>query len=135
MFITILNKHHQFALAIFSICLVILLGLSTVNKTIHDGLFHSNFATDTNPVPSSCTGHHEGECGKGESNKHSEECDSLSCPVNVFANGFLALDYIPEVTTKTSAKGEIVLEHLISHHSEEEKKSHLVRGPPEEKQV
>ena len=125
-----MNKHHQFSLAIFSICLVILLGLSTVNQTIHDGLFHPNFATDTNPVPSGCTGHHEGECGKGESNKHSEECDSLSCPANVFANGVLAVDYTPEITTKTPVKDEIVLQYLISHHSEEEKRVTLSEVPP-----
>ena len=130
-----MNKHHQFNLAIFSTCLVILLGLSTVNKTIHDGLFHPNFATENDPFPSGCTGHHEGECGKGESNKDSEECNSLSCPANVFANGVIALDYTPEITTKTPVQCEIVLEHLISHHSKEEKKSNLVRGPPEEKQV
>lgn len=130
-----MNKHHQFLLAIFSICLVIALGLSTVNKTIHDGLFHPNFVTDNNPTPSGCTGHHEGECDHGQSNKHSEGCDSLSCPVNIFSNGVLALDFAPAQIAKPSIKGEFITEHLISHHSEKEKKSHLVRGPPEEKQV
>ena len=130
-----MNKHHQFLLAIFSICLVFVLGLSTVNKTIHNGLFHSDFLTENNPTSSGCTSHHEGECDKGESSKQTEECDSPSCPVNIFTNGLLALDYAPESIVKSSIDREIVTEFLISHHSEEEKKSHLVRGPPEKKQV
>ena len=129
-----LNKRLQFLLAISSTCLVLLLGLSTVNKTIHDGLFHPNFVTENNTIQSGCSGNHEGECKGNESSNHSQDCDA-SCPVNIFANGVLALDYIPEIITKTPVKCEVVSEYLIAQFSEEEKKSHLVRGPPEEMQV
>ena len=131
----ILNKLVQFSLALFSTCLVFLLGLSTVNKTIHNILFHSNSLTEISPHSSGCTGHHEGECGKGESTKHTEECDSISCPVNVFNNGLLALDYAPALSTEPSVDRDLISFLLISHHDEDKKRSHLVRGPPEKKQV
>ena len=130
---TILNKHHQFTLGIFSICLVILLSLSTVNRTIHDGLFHSNFATETGTIPDGCSGNHEGPCQSGESNSQSQGCDA-SCPVNVFENGILAFDFIPQITTKTYIQSEVVKSYLIAEFSEEEN-GNLVRGPPEEKKV
>ena len=104
-----LNKRLQFLLAIFSTCLVLLLGLSTVNKTIHDGLFHPNFVTENNTIQSGCSGNHEGECKGNESSNHSQDCDA-SCPVNLFANGFLGLDYIPQIITQTPVKREIVLQ-------------------------
>ena len=129
-----MNKHHQFTLAIFSICLVILLGLSTVNQTIHDSLFHPNFVTENQTTPYGCSANHQGECEGNQTSSHSQDCDA-SCPVNLFANGFLGLDYIPQIITQTPVKREIVLQYLISQFSEEEKKSHLVRGPPAEKQV
>ena len=130
-----MNKLVQFSLALFSICLVFLLGLSTVNKTVHNGLFHSNFLTENNPTSNGCTGHHEGECGKSESTKHTNECDPTSCPVNVFNNGLLVLDYAPTIISEPSI-GYNFLQYLInSHHNEIKKRSHLVRGPPEKKQV
>lgn len=128
-----MNKHHQFFLAIFSICLVIILGLSTVSKTIHDGLFHANFATEANTVPTGCSGNHEGACQSGESNSSSQNCDA-SCPVNIFDSGILAFDFIPQVTTKTHTQSEVVLRYIIKKYSEE-KNGNLVRGPPEENKV
>ena len=128
-----MNKHHQFFLAIFSICLVILLSLSTVNRTIHDGLFHSNFATETNTIPGGCSENHEGACQSSGSNSPSQDCDA-SCPVNVFDNGILAFDFIPHITTKTFIHSEVVLGYLIEEFREE-KNDNLVRGPPEEKKV
>ena len=128
-----MNKHHQFFLAIFSICLVIILGLSTVNRTIHDGLFHSNFVSETNTIPTGCSGNHQGECPSGESNSSSQDCDA-SCPVNVFENGVLAFDFIPQITTKTYIQSEVVLRYLIAEFSEE-KSGNLARGPPEDKRV
>jgi hypothetical protein len=126
----ILNKCIQFSLATFSIVLVFILGLSTVNKTIHDGLFHPNFLTEISPTASSCTSHHVGGCHTGESNNDTENCDSLSCPVNIFSNGVLALAYVPEVTLTSYVENEIISEFFISYTSEKKKKSHLVRGPP-----
>ena len=130
-----MNKLTQFTLALFSICLIFILGLSTVNKTIHNGLFHSNLLTENNPTPSGCTGYHEGECNKGESNKHTDECDSTSCPVNIFNNGLLALKSVPASIVKQAIEYKFITESIISHHVEEEKKSHYVRGPPEKKRV
>lgn len=128
-----LNKHHQFALAIFSICLVVVLDLSTVNKTIHDGLFHPNFS-GTNPIHSGCSGHNEGACNGAESNNNSKGCDA-SCPVNIFSSGVLALDYAPEILSSPHIRCVSISEPFTSHVCKKEKKSHLVRGPPEEKQV
>lgn len=132
---TVVNKHHQFLLASLSICLVFSLSLSTVSKTIHDGLFHPDLVTDNNPTNSGCTGPHEGACDGGESSKHTEDCESLSCPVNVFSHGALALDYVPVLNSIPATRSKSLSENLISYHYEEEKKSHLVRGPPKEKQV
>ena len=129
-----MNKIHQFTLSIFSICLVILLGLSTVNKTIHDRLFHPNLVTENNTNSSQCSGNHEGACNSNETKSHSQGCDA-SCPVNIFSNGVLALDYISEIPIHISAICRVVSEHPISHFIKEEKKSHLVRGPPMVKQV
>jgi hypothetical protein len=131
----VLNKYLQFLLATFSIALVFILGLSTVNKTIHDGLFHPNFLTESSPTPSGCTSHHDGGCQTGESNNDTENCDSLSCPVTIFSNGVLALAYAPEVTLTSYVENEIISELFISYTSEKKKKSHLVRGPPAKKQV
>ena len=126
-----MNKDHQFFLAIFSICLVILLGISTVNTTIHDGLFHSNFTTETNTIPDGCSGNHEGACQSGESNSPSQDCNA-SCPVNVFESGILAFDFIPQIITKTYIQSEVVLNYLVAEFSEI-KNGNLARGPPEEK--
>lgn len=129
-----MNKHHQFYLAIFSICLVFLLGLSTVNRTIHDGLFHPNFITENNTISPGCSVSHEGDCTDNKSNSHTQECDA-SCPVNIFSNGVLALDQVSEILAKTSIKSEIVSEYLISQFSAGEKKTYFARGPPEENKV
>ena len=112
-----------------------MLGLSTVSKTLHNVLFHPNSLTEISPLSSGCTGHHEGECGKGESTKHTEECDSNSCPVNVFNNGLLVLDYASALFAKPSVESDLISFLLISHHDEDKKRSHLVRGPPEKEQV
>lgn len=129
------NKLIQFSLALFSISLIFILGLSTVNKTIHNGLFHSDFLTGNNPTSSGCTGHHEGECDKSESTKHSKECDPTSCPVNIFNNGLLVLNYAPTTIAEPSIEYNFIHYLLISHHDAVKKRSHLVRGPPEKKQV
>ena len=129
-----MNRSHQFTLSIFSICLIILLSLSTVNKTIHDGLFHQNLVTENNTNSSKCSGNHEGVCNSNETNSHSQSCDA-SCPVNIFSNGVLTLDYIPEIRIHTPAQRGVVTDHSISHFIKEVKKSHLVRGPPIGKQV
>ena len=129
-----LNKYLQFLLATFSIALVFILGLSTVNKTIHDSLFHPNFVTENHTTPSGCSANHQGECEGNQTSSHSQDCDA-SCPVNLFANGVLGLDYIPQIITQTPVKREIISEFFISYTSEEKKKSHLVRGPPAKKQV
>tara|TARA_B100001093_G_scaffold147540_1_gene140262 strand:+ start:1065 stop:1457 length:393 start_codon:yes stop_codon:yes gene_type:complete len=130
-----LNKSTQLSLALLSASLIFILGLSTVNKTIHNGLFHSDFLTENNPASSGCTGHHEGECDKGESTKHTKECDSTSCPVNVFNSGLLALKSVPALTFEQAIEYNFIEYLLISHHDEVKKRSHLVRGPPEKKQV
>lgn len=130
-----MKKIHQFSLALFSICLVFVLGLSTVNKTIHDGLFHPNFLTENYPTPSGCTGHHDGACQTEESSQDTEGCDSPSCPVNIFSNGVLALAFVPEISLTSLIEDGITFQNCISHYSEEEKKSHHVRGPPAKKQV
>ena len=51
-----------------------------------------------------------------------------SCPVNVFANGILALDYIPEITPQILSNSEVASEYLITNLIEDEKNSNLVRG-------
>ena len=129
-----MNKYLQFLLATFSIALVFILGLSTVNKTIHDSLFHPNFVTENHTTPSGCSANHQGECEGNQTSSHSQDCDA-SCPVNLFANGVLALAYAPEVTLTSYVENEIISEFFISYTSEEKKKSHLVRGPPAKKQV
>ena len=121
-------------MSLFSICLVILLSLSSVNKTIHDGLFHSNFVTENDTNSSQCSGNHEGACNGNKTTSHSESCDA-SCPVNIFSNGVLALDHSPEIRIHTSANLGVVTDNSISYFIKEEKKSHLVRGPPIGKQV
>ena len=137
------NKHHQFVIALFSICLVFVLGLSTANKTIHDSLFHADTLSHHETIDSGCSGHHEGECDEGESknhtegesHNHSETCESLSCPVNLFSQGTLTLEHVSAINPIPAERCENISECYISHHTEEEKKSHLVRGPPEKKQV
>lgn len=140
----IVNKHQQFVVAIFSICLVFVLSLSTVSKTIHDSLFHADtLLSHHETLDSGCSGHHEGECDEGESknqtegesHNHSETCESLSCPVNLFSQGVITLEYSPVINATPVERCGNISEYFISHHTEEEKKSHLVRGPPEKKQV
>ena len=129
-----MNRHLQFALAITSICLVFLLGLSAVNQSIHDGLFHSNFATENNTIPIGCSGNHDGACKSNQTNGQSKNCDA-SCPVNVFSNGVLDFDYIAEITTKTFIQIEVVSRYLALAYISEKENANLVRGPPIEKKA
>ena len=78
---------------------------------------------------SGCSGSHEGGCKTNRTESNPQNCDA-SCPVNVFANGILALDYIPEITPQIFSNSEVALKYLISHFREDEKNSNLVRGPP-----
>ena len=122
-------KNHQFIFSIFSICLVFILGLSSVNKTIHNRIFHPNFSTEYNTASSGCSGSHEGGCKTSGTQSNPQNCDA-SCPVNVFANGILALDYIPEITPQILSNSEVAIKYLITNLIEDEKNSNLVRGPP-----
>ena len=129
-----MKNFSQFTLAIFSICLILLLGISTVSKTIHDRLFHFDSSSTSNshlgcPNHQGCSSDHN-ETSRGEDhNQHSNGCDS-SCPVNIFSSGILFLEYIEKNSTRSSFQSESISFILTSLTCLSEKKSHPVRGPP-----
>ena len=83
---------------------------------------------------SGCSGSHDGGCKTNRTQSNSQNCDA-SCPVNVFANGILTLDYIPEITPQILSNSEVAFKCLIAHFSEDEKNSNLVRGPPNKSRI
>ena len=126
---TILNKRYQFTLAIFSICLVLILSLSSASKTIHDGIFHFGNSYDSSQSHSGCSANHEGECKEAGSHSHSQGCDE-SCPVNIFASGILSLDIQTEIIAEKTLSHEVVINYYLEQQSFKKQKDNLVRGPP-----
>ena len=107
---------------------MLILGLSTVNKTIHNGLFHPN-PTHVDSFPAGCSGSHEGECGKSGSSSHKNDCDA-SCPVKIYSSGILSLDYFPNYFNTPFSKSDNNEYNIYSFISVDEERGYPVRGPP-----
>ena len=90
---------------IYAIGLILLLCLSTAHKGLHDFVFHwdTSLSLSTHSTESHCTGHasssqnacsHESSSG---TENHSDGCDSLLCPVSIFAQGLETFDASSDV--------------------------------------
>ena len=128
-------RYQQIPLAIFSISLILLLGLANVNKTIHDGLFHYESSSNSSshqgcPSHQGCSSN-ENDTSRGEDPyQDTNGCDS-SCPVNIFSSGVLSLEYFEDLLTISSSLTKGINVFVISHICDNIKKSNLVRGPPQ----
>ena len=123
-----MKKYYQFALAIFSICLVFILGLSTVSKTIHNGLFHPEFSSNSSSHKG-CSNHDSGPCRGDNPSQDSSSCDS-SCPVNIFSSGILSLEYLEVPPTRSTHQSEYISFFFTSVTPYNHKRSLFARGPP-----
>lgn len=122
---------------IYGIGLIVLLSLSTAHKGLHDFIFHWD-AQFTDSAGHTCSGHtlgshttcsHENE-SPSDTENHSSGCDSLLCPVSIFAQGletFDATSNVPPILIVIEKESSFWTESL---YYEDLNNPYFVRGPP-----
>ncbi|MDC3132310.1 hypothetical protein OA542_01055 [Opitutae bacterium] len=93
---------------------------------------HSNLCGGNH---SSCSSNAADSCNSSSPDNNGKECNSIYCAVNILSNGLLALDFTLAFIDKITIEVDPVVEYLISHYGEEEKRAYFVRGPPENSQA
>ena len=122
-------------LGITCILVVCVLNVSSVNKNLHDLICIDSHSKSCGSSHSNCSNNPSDSCNSNSADNEGKTCDSIYCAVNIFSDGLLVLDFASVLNDKTSIDYQFITELIISHHVEENKKSHLVRGPPEKKRV
>ena len=123
---------------IYAIGLILLLCLSTAHKGLHDFVFHwdASLSLSTHSVESVCGGHassSQNSCSHHsaqEDRSDSDGCDSLLCPVSIFAQGLETFDASSDVPPILIV---IVQARLLKAEKPDYKSlnsPYFVRGPP-----
>jgi hypothetical protein len=123
---------------IYAIGLIILLCLSTAHKGLHDFVFHwdTSLSLSTHSTESHCVGHassSQNSCSHHsaqEDGSDSDGCDSLLCPVSIFAQGLEIFDASSDVPPILIV---IVQDRLLKAEKPDyssPNSPYFVRGPP-----
>ena len=129
---------------IYAIALIVVLSLSTAHKGIHDFIFHWDTPL-TQSVGQSCGAHGSNEVltcshkvpsptqnhSDGDSDSSSDSgCDSLLCPVSIFAQGLETFDAICNVPPILIAIEGNALHRIENPNYQALNSPYFVRGPP-----
>lgn len=121
-------------IGIICILVVCMLNIASVHKSMHDLICSDSYSNSCGGNHSSCSSNAADSCNSS-SPDNGKECNSIYCAVNIFSNGLLALDFTLAFIDKITIEVDPVVEYLISHYGEEEKRDYFVRGPPENSQA
>lgn len=118
-------------LGIICILVICILNIASVHKNLHDLICSDSYSDSCGFSNSNCSSNAADGCNSNSADSEGKTCDSIYCAVNIFSNGYLVLDFALLLTDKISIEVDPVIEHLVSHFSEEEKSKYFVRGPPD----
>ena len=120
---------------IYAIGLILLLCLSTAHKGLHDFVFHWD-AQFTDSAGHICSNHSSGShttCShesSSDTENHSDGCDSLLCPVSIFAQGLETFDASSDVPPILIVIDEDCILKAEKPNYNSLNSPYFVRGPP-----
>ena len=129
-----MKNNYRVAFSILSIFLVFLSSLSTTSKSLHDYVFHSGSNLENLAFNTEYADHdHSSQCSQDistDQTNQEENCESLSCPVILFSNGTLALEYVSKLDLALIVCNFNDILCIEAVFTETQSKGNLVRGPP-----